>query len=129
MSETEKDGDRVVDQMQAYTRRALELGADAVLLCIRDASDGPILFGLSHEGKPYVGCIAEGRVGVHKVLSFLGYRADDITRAIQYVCAFQADVSPNGLHFRVASIRKSTGGAPWNPDLSFPPEPVPNVQL
>lgn len=122
MNPEEKQGDLVVDQMQAYTRRALELGADAVLLCLRDASDGPILFGLRHDAERCVGCIAEGNNRVHKILSAIGCRGDDIAKAIRYVCAFQSDQPPGGLHFRIVSLRKSVkGSAPWNPDMSFPP--------
>ncbi len=127
--DTNEKGEKLIDQLMATVRRALELGADAVLVMIREPRV-PILMGLRYHGEIHVGCYAEGRDQITQAMLALGhgYRVADINGALRYLGAFQADVATDGLHLRIACVRKSKpGAAPWNPDMSFPPEPVPNV--
>lgn len=114
--------------LRATARRYLEMGADivGVLIPLPDGETAEVVLGARFEaGHPLVGHLVDN-LPLEKVLEGAGIEAAAWADTLEgaYTGWNRRDVRM----FAARRVREGHRGA-WVPDVQWPPEPVPNVDL
>lgn len=119
--ETQTRHSQFADDVMATARRYLELGGDIVVLLLPDVAEEVVL---AVRGGDRMVVNANLTPAMAQVAT--GCPAD---RYAALLASARASWDHRSARILAVRSRDTPGAARWNPDVSFPPEPAPDVDL